>query len=320
MIACNSTSSEVDQDEKVKTALEQLNDEVAKNELSAEPYLNRARYFLEKRQLSSAKTDLETAVKLEPENATALLELAQILFQENNTRGSKDLLYRSITADTAKTEAYLKLGELYMYLAQYDSTFKYVNIALQKDEEIAKAYFLKGMAYKYSENAKFAKSSFQTTVELDPDYYHAFIQLGSLYALENDPIAVTYYQNALSINPNSVEALYHLGYFLQTQMDTTGASQAYEAIRSIEPNNTDALYNLGYIEFELKNNTDKALAYFQEILKIRRSHSKALYMVGLCYETLGELTKAESYYKESSTSNPAFDLPKAGIKRLTLKK
>lgn len=318
LVACNETKDN-SKAEKVKTEIDQLNDAIENNDLSAEPYLKRAKYYVGKRQMSLAKSDFETAVKLEPENASALLQLAEVLFQENNTRGSKDLLYRSIQADSSNTDAYLKLGELYMYLAQYDSTFKYVNIALKKDDEIAKAYFLKGMAYKYSKNIKFAKSSFQTTVELDPDYYHAFIQLGELYAEENDPIAVSYYQNALSINPNSVEALYHMGYFLQTQLDTAGAVQAYEAIRSLDSNNTDALYNLGYIEFEIKGNTERAKSYFQEVLKIRRSHSKALYMVGLCFESLGEFNKAQSYYQESSTSNPAFELPKIGLQRLKSK-
>ena len=316
LIACGSNEPEVKPSEAPLSDLEILNLEVKNNSLEAQPYINRSDYFVTNKQLSQAQKDLEMAVKLETDNALALLKLAELLFKQNNTRGTKELLYQSIQADSSSTDAYLKLGELYMYLAQYDSTFKYVNIALKKDDEIAKAYFLKGMAYKYSNNLKFAKSSFQTTVELDPDYYHAFIQLGALSALDNDPLAVNYYQNALTINPISIEALYHMGYFLQSNLDTLGATQAYEAIRGLDPNHIDALYNLGYIEFELKKNTNKALAYFQEILKIRRSHSKALYMIGLCFETQGELGKAKSYYQESVESNPAFTLAKEGLKRI----
>lgn len=316
LIACGSNDPENKPSESALSDLDLLNLAVKDNSLEAQPYIDRSDYFVKNKQSSQAQSDLEMAVKLEADNAQALLKLAELLFQQNNTRGTKELLYQAIHADSSSTDAYLKLGELYMYLAQYDSTFKYVNIALKKDDEIAKAYFLKGMAYKYSNNLKFAKSSFQTTVELDPDYYHAFIQLGALSALDNDPLAVTYYQNALSINPKSVEALYHMAYFLQSNSDTLGACQAYEAIRDIDPNHTDALYNLGYIEFEIKKDTDKALAYFQEILKIRRSHSKALYMIGLCFETKGELDKAQSYYQESVESNPAFKLAKEGLNRI----
>lgn len=315
-ISCKESKKTEETPSKPITVIEALNQAVKDNELSAEPYINRADHFVNLNKTAFAKQDLETAIKLEPENSTALLKLANILFKENNTRGTKDLLYLSIDADSSNTDAILKLAELYLYLAQYDSTFKFVNQALRQDEELAKGYFLKGMAYKYSNNNKLAKSSFQTTVELDPDYYHAFIQLGSIAASEDNPVAISYYENALSVNPNSVEAWYHMGYFLQSRLDTAGAIAAYEKMRKLEPTNTDALYNLGYIEFEIKKNTNKALAYFQEILKIRRSHSKALYMVGLCFETLGEKEKAISYYRESSSSNPAFELPKEGIKRL----
>ena len=62
------------------------------------------------------------------------------------------------------------------------------------------------MAYETLENATLAASSYQTAIEVDPDYYDAYIHRGILADRLGEKEALDYYNSALSLEPKSVEA------------------------------------------------------------------------------------------------------------------
>ena len=318
-VACNN-SNENKGDEGseavVKTALDLLNEEVEKAPFNIENLLKRGEYHIKNENYSSGVNDLESALAIDSTLIKPYILLADVAFKKNETSGTKKYLDKALSIDSLDIEANLKLAELYIYIGDFQQTIELVNVVLRQDDGLAKGYFLKGMAYKYGKNYDLAKSSFQTTVEVDPDYYNAYIQLGLLFSNEGDPLAVNYYKNALQINPNSTEAWYNLGYFLQNANDTSGAIQAYENIREIDPKHMDAIYNLGYIELVMRENTVTARNFFQEVLNLRRSHYKALYMLGRTYELEGDYERARSYFSESANANPVFQLAKDGLKRV----
>ena len=301
---------------KSKTSLDLLNENLEKDPFNVQYLIERGEYHIKHENYSSGVNDLESALAIDSNLIKPYLILADISFKKNETSGTKLYLDKALSIDSLSVEANLKLAELYIYIENYQETIRLVNVVLRQDDGLAKGYFLKGMAYKYGKNYDLAKSSFNTTVEVDPDYYDAYIQLGLLHAYEGNPLAVNYYKNALQINPNSVEAWYNLGYFLQNTNDTLGAIQAYENIREIDPKHMDAIYNLGYIELVMRENTITARNFFQEVLNLRRSHYKALYMLGRTYELEGDFQRARSYFTESANANPVFQLAKDGLKRI----
>jgi len=80
------------------------------------------------------------------------------------------------------TDGLLKLGELYFFVKQYENAFAKINQALKINENLAKAYYLKGNIYKEIGDTAKAISSLETAIEQDNKNYGAFLDLGLIYA------------------------------------------------------------------------------------------------------------------------------------------
>ena len=90
------------------------------------------------------------------------------------------------------TEGLLKLGELYYFVKQYENAFAKINQALKVNENLAKAYYLKGSIYREIGDTGKAISSLETTIEQDNKNYGAFLDLGIIYGAKKNPLAFQY--------------------------------------------------------------------------------------------------------------------------------
>jgi tetratricopeptide (TPR) repeat protein len=302
LFSCN--VNEADKKEKSgDVALEDLNKQIAASPSNAELYHTRANYYFTHNQLGPANEDIHKAVMLDSTKSDYFLTLANITFVLNKTAESKKALEKSVALNPKNNDALLKLAELYLYVGQYKTSINYADSVLLNDKYNAKGYFLKGMNFKMLKDTDRAISSMQTTVEQDPDYYNAYVQLGLLFAARNNPIALNYYDNALNLNPKSTEVLYAKGMFFQERKDTARAMDMYNMILQVDTTNEKALYNIGYLKF-MKNDFSTAQSYFEKSFRKKPTYTDALYMVGLCLEKQGANKEAfETYNKVIALDN-----------------
>ena len=135
-------------------------------------------------------------------------------------------------------------------------------------------------------------------IDRKQDYYDAYIQLGLIYSTANNVLAIDYFNNALNIDPQSVEALYALGMFYQDAGDAENAMTYYNQLLVIDPQNIYANYNLGYIFLVFVGDYEKAIEYFDYALDLKPDYYEALYNKGYCLELLGEYAAARDAYNE----------------------
>ena len=145
------------------------------------------------------------------------------------------------------------MAELYFYVRGYQKSLLYSNEALKLDKNLVRAYYLRGFAYKEMGDTAKAVSSFNTVIDLQNDY-DAYIQLGNIYAVRNNPLAEQYYNNALKVQPASTEALYNRGLYFQNKGEVGKAVADYNTILKIDPAYSDAYFNLGYINSVMSAN------------------------------------------------------------------
>jgi tetratricopeptide (TPR) repeat protein len=287
--------------------LKALNKKILDSPNDASLYNERAKLYLKYRLLEDAIYDAKRAVKMDSTKAEHYLTEADIFFAANETRNAKDVLEMVVRKFPQNTDGLLKLAELFFFVKQYENAFSKINDALKINENLAKAYYLKGNIYKEIGDTAKAISSLETTLDQDNKHYGAFFDLGIIYAARKNTIAMEYYNNALNIKPNSVEALYAKAKLLQDINKMDEAIVAYKSVLKIDSLNRFSLYNLGAIEFEVKKNANQAMIYFTQAINVDPKYAEAYFARGACYQELKDNENAMADYSMCLQLKPNFE-------------
>ncbi|MGZ3931377.1 MAG: tetratricopeptide repeat protein [Bacteroidia bacterium] len=274
--------------------LKAINAKLLSDPNNAALYAERAKIYIGLKQFEEAVGDALRAMNLDSTKAEHYITLADVYFASNKTRYSKEMLEAAVKKFPENTEALLKLAELYFLVKQYENSIAYINKALKIDENIAKAYYLKGSVYKELGDTTKAISSMVTAVEQDNKYFNAFLDLGILYASRKNPLAFEYYDNALRIKPNDENVLYAKAKLLQDLDKINECIGVYEQILYINKNNKDALYNLGAVYLSRKKETKKAIDYFSKAIAVDPQYTEAYFARGACFQLMNDNNNAKA--------------------------
>jgi tetratricopeptide (TPR) repeat protein len=281
-----------------------------------ELYFQRAQYHFEQENVFSGTADVEKAIQLDSTRSKYFVLLSDFNFVMRKIPEVKINLSNALRLDSNNTDALLKFAEFQLYLQDYPLVFGYVNRALKINAYLAKGYFLKGMAYSEMKDTALAVSSFQTCVEQDPDYFHAYMQLGLIFAAKNDPLCVTYFNNAIRVNPEKPETHYALGYFYQEHGQYNEAIACYDNMLMVSPGNASGLYNKGYVYLVYLKNYEEAIRFFTEAIKVEPRYADAYYNRGFAYELKKNRQAAKADYENALRIEPEHTLSQKGISRL----
>ncbi len=279
-------------------------------------YNRRAIVYLSLRQFPEAINDAKRAIRLDSSTARNYLTLADIYFAENSTRLSKELLETVARKFPNDTEALLKLAELYYLVQRYQEGIEFVNKALKINENLAKAYYIKGSIYRESGDTSRAVSSLETAIEQDTRMTDAHYDLGVIYAARRNPLAMQYYENVIRIEPERKDALYARARFLQDLGKTEQAISEYENLVKKDPACDKCYYNLGALELEIKKNPKKALELFSKAIELRADYLEAYFARGYTYALLKDDNSARADYKMCLQIKPNYPPAVQGLNEL----
>ncbi len=297
--------------------LDTLNQLIAAAPDNAINYNTRANYYFEQKDLSLASKDILKAITLDSSNSDFYVTLSDIFFASGKSAQSKRSLEKSLLLKPDNKEALMRMAELYLYVKDNRKSIEYLDKVLKLDINTPKAYFIKGMDFKELGDTTKAISSFQTTIEQDPQYYNAYIQLGLLFEARHNPLALDYYKNALKLDPKSIEARYNMGMFYQENNQLNRAIETYTELLKMDPQNKYANYNLGYIHYEYLKIFRVAAKHFSDAINCDSTYVEAVYMRGLSFEAMGDIQAAAKDYNRALLLAPGYELPMLGLKRLS---
>ena len=293
-----------------------INEQIKKNPSDLSLFQSRAKYLFDKGEVNAAIADMHRIIKLDSNKSEYYLTLAEILLITGNGGGVKQALEKCISLDPKNIQGRLKMAELMMLTNDFKGSLKQIDEALKIDKYNAKAYFIKGMAFKQVGDTAKAVSSFKTTVEQDPEYYHAYMQLGLIYARVNNKFAIDYFKSAIKNNPKSIEAYYALGMFYQENNMSELAIAAYDAILKIDASHKNTHFNKGYVYSEYLNDFTKAVVHYNDAVKYAPDFVEAFYQRGFTYERMKNVKNALSDYQQALKLNPTYTLAAKGMDRL----
>lgn len=301
------------------TSLNLINDQIKNDPDNPNLLYERSKIYYNQKMVDKALEDINKAVSLDSTKAPFFLHQSDVYYALNKISEAKKAIEKSLKLDPKSREANVKMGELQYYLKDYGNAFKYLDDALRIDPYYAKAYFIKGLCFKENGDTSLAVSSFRTCVEQDPDYFHAYMQLGDIMAKQNNPLAIDYYSNAIRVNGSMVEAFYGLAYFYQEHGQPEEAIEVYEDLLKVDPRNAPAKHNIGYTYLFKLNEPGKSISYFTDAILDDQKLVNAFYHRGYAYEKLGNKDLAIKDYKKSLALDPEFDLARQRLKKLGVK-
>jgi len=300
----------------LSASLELLNQQLEKDPDNPGLLYERALIFYENKLLDKGLADIEKAVSIDSTRSDYFLLRSDFYYAMNRIDDAGASIEKAIKLDPKNKEANVKMGELQYYLGNYLSAFKYLDDALRIDPFQAKVYFIKGMCFKENGDTALAISSFRTAVEQDPDYFHAYMQLANIYAAQDDPLAINYYNNAIMVNPSMVEAHYGLAYYLQEHGKPDDAIKIYTDLLSIDPKNAPAMHNIGYIYLFYKGDAQGAITWLTQAVTADPDIVNGYYHRGYAYELMKDFASARKDYEKALQLEPEFQLAKDRLKKL----
>lgn len=148
------------------------------------------------------------------------------------------------------------------------------------------------------------------------DNYFTSIRLGWLNYLNKDfDKALSYYQQALHLNKNSIEPLYGLANVYSWQQNWTLLNQTYEQVLKIYPNDTSTMYRLALNYYSAKK-YEQAEKLLKDVLNFYPFDYDSNLLMGGTKLSLGKITQAKKHYQIALLANPESEIAKEMLEGL----
>ncbi|MFN3875716.1 MAG: tetratricopeptide repeat protein [Flavobacteriales bacterium] len=293
-----------------------IEQQIVANPGSAEAFARRARYFERIDSAALAEADWKRAIVLDSSSAQWRVALGDLYFRKIRLADAEKRFQEAIALDPEAIEPRSKLGEVYLMQNRFKEAMAVANDALRIDPLDGSIYNLKGWIHRLAGDTDLAISSYQTAVERDPALYDAYVSLGLLHAARHNDLAIAYYDNAIALQPSSVEALYNKAMFCQEHGRDSVALAIYARLKEIDPDYPVPYYNTGYILLEHLGRRGEARRAFSEAIERLPTYVQAYYSRGVTYELDGALDSALADYRMAIRLDPQHTDAALGLNRL----
>ena len=325
MLACNEPVQETKpqsneqtvETEKKKNPLDEINDAIKASPNNPDLYIKKAEFFRKRGDVESALKEIDRAIVIDSLKPEFYLIKSDIFFNTKQMGLSMEFAEKALEKESGNVAANLRKAWIYHILNKSDECFTTIKEVLGKDLHNAEAYFLKGLMYKKEGNYKLAVSSFHTATEQDNDYYEAWVQLGLMFAMADNELAVSYYDNAISADSTKPDAHYNKGMYLQEHGEPRKALAEYQSIIRNNPSYYNAYFNSGFVYLELLDVQDSAILFYDKAIGLNPFYHSAYYNRGLAYERNGVFNKALRDYNKALELKPDFGLAAKGKTRVS---
>ena len=285
--------------------LAELCRKIDRNPKNSDLYQQRAEYYRQSNKNDEALADILQAIKLDDTKSTYYVTLADVYFANTETDLVEEMLQKAIAIDN-NNEAYLKLAELYLYQYMYYQCDEVLETAIRLQKHNPKAFLTKAISLKEQGDTTGYIRMMQLVIDQDPKEVIAYTSLAEFFQGKMNPLAISYYKNALAITPNDKFLHYNLGMMYQDLTEYESAKEVYQNLIAIDPRSYPAYNNLGYIAF-FEDDYEEAILYYSKAIEINHEYDQAWCNRGLAYEYMNEYDKAREDYLQCLKVNPNYE-------------
>ncbi|MGF1521519.1 MAG: glycosyltransferase [Leptolyngbyaceae cyanobacterium] len=212
-------------------------------------------------RLPQAEQIYRKVLTKQPNNPDALHGLGMVAYQAGQYQASETLLSTVLQVQPNSVKTWFSLGNLRQTQGQLAEAIAAYQKVLTLQPNLVPAYNNLGYTFQLQENWQQAIACYRKALELQPTCTEADVNLANVLhsqgqlapeqaahygAINHDlglvrqkagdlPTALTYYRQAIALNPGLAIAQYHLGMVLQAQGQTEAAMDAYQRAIKLDP-------------------------------------------------------------------------------------
>jgi tetratricopeptide (TPR) repeat protein len=279
-------------------------------------YAARGYLWYENENFDEAIADVEKAIELDSSKVEYYHALADIYLDYYKSRKALYTMEKAASLFPNRIPTLLKLAEFQLILKQHQPALLTLERIRALEPLNPEMFFMFGNVFFDMGRKDEAMAAYQSAVEQDPDLIDAWIKLGTLLADKGSAQSEKYFDNALRVDSNSIDALHAKAYFLSNKKDDlNGAIRLYRKINVINPQYVDGYYNMGLIFLDM-DSAQQAYQSFDLAIKFDPALAGAYYHRGLAAEKMGNKEQARSDYKNTLNIDSDFEAAKAALRNI----
>lgn len=317
-------------------------DEILKNDpYNAAVNIQRAQDSAKRKKYKQAFNYYKQALKGDPENSDALFGYAQMAYYLHDDKTATNTFNKIIEKDSSNSSAYAYLGKIAYSEENYRLALEYTQKALKIEPKNYDYLLDEGSCFRYLGKNKDAINSWETAVQIEPDYFLGYAYLAGLYdemndfdkALENYRLviktnpeyyfayeeaaileyhaknykeSINYFNKAYEYSQNYSYKMMIAANYLKLGDKLSAKNTLQQAMKTMDKNSTEYMLLRFYAD-SYSRNAESALV--NKISKEDNSNKrgKMLFYLGLYYELNGNSKVAEEYYaKVTAMQAPMF--------------
>lgn len=254
-------------------------------------------------RLDDAERAYREAIKIAPNNLSALVKLAFVLERKGNFIESEKTCKKILDIDSDLPLIWSFYGYLLTFsLKRYEKAEEALRKAIDIDPDDANTWDVLGFILanhlnRYDE----AEQAFQKAIEIAPNDEYIWKNFGDLLLnhLNRYEEAEQAYRKAIEINPDNASAWNNLGELYSEQLKRDeAAEQAYRKAIEIDPGNVIYWTDLGAHLYDNLRRYNESEEIFRKAVDLDHDFIWALGGLGFVLDDLKKYEEAEIYYKK----------------------
>ena len=199
-------------------------------------FLERGTAYAEEGKLEEAVIEFKNVLKIDPNNAAAHHQLADVYLKLERFRETYWELSEAVRLDPTNRQARMSLSGLALAARDYETVLAQVDGVLELDPDDADATMVRGQALDFLDRSDEAEAAFLRAIELDPEDGNRYALLAGHYIfVENLEAAESTLVTYTELDPGVV-SYSRLGRFLLMRIDRLDAAEVAlkEAVSRID--------------------------------------------------------------------------------------
>ena len=272
---------------------------------AAEGYLWRGASEAKQQQFDQANGDFETALKKDPNNETALLDLGELRLAQKKTSEGRTLLEQVLTRDPNQLTALNLLIGTDLQEKQPEKAMALIQEQIAKSPNNPALYADLSALQLQLKNFPGAQESAQKALSLNKSYQPAMqVYAQAQVAQGNTDGAIATWQQWFTAHPDDARAAMLLGTLEETKGDLNKAIDYDKKALQLDPSQAVAANNLAYLMVETNGNSDVALSYAQTARRLLPNSPDTADTLAWVYYHKGTYSLARDLLEDATKTVP----------------